>query len=73
MNTLHITICPSCGSTKIRKVRRNWSGRFQGRSYTVRSLEFYECPACGEKVYDRQAMRKIERHSPAFAKTHAHS
>ena len=73
MNTLQITICPSCGSTKIRKVRRNWSGCFQGRSYTVRSLEFYECPVCGEKVYDRQAMRKIERHSPAFAKTHAHS
>jgi len=73
MNTLHITICPSCGSTKIRKVRRNWSGRFQARPYTVRSLEFYECPVCGEKVYDRQAMRKIERHSPAFAKTHAHS
>ena len=73
MNTLQITICPSCGSTKIRKVRRNWSGRFQGRSYTVRSLEFYECPVCGEKVYDRQAMRKIERHSPAFARTHTPS
>jgi YgiT-type zinc finger domain-containing protein len=73
MNALHITNCPSCGSSKIRKVRRNWSGRFQGRSYTVRALEFYECPACAERVYDRQAMRKIERHSPAFAKTHAHS
>ena len=73
MNTLQITICPSCGSTKIRKVRRNWSGRFQGRSYTVRALEFYECPVCDEKVYDRQAMRKIERQSPAFARTHTHS
>lgn len=71
MNTLRITVCPSCGSSKIKKVRRNWSGKFQGRSYTVRSLEFYECPACAERVYDRQAMRKIEAQSPAFARPHA--
>jgi YgiT-type zinc finger domain-containing protein len=71
MNALHITICPSCGSPKIKKVRRNWSGKHQGRSYTVASLEFYECPACGEKVYDREAMRRIEEHSPSFAKAHA--
>ena len=31
--------------------------------------EFHECPACGEKVYDREAMRKIEAHYPAFSKT----
>jgi YgiT-type zinc finger domain-containing protein len=68
---LRITVCPSCGSSKIKKVRRNWPGKFQGQCYTVPSLEFYECPVCGEKVYDRQATRKIEDHSPAFAKTHA--
>jgi len=37
--------------------------------YTVEELEFYECPDCGEKVYDRDAMRTIEANSPAFAKT----
>jgi len=71
METLRITVCPSCGSTKIKKVCRDWSGEFQGRSYTVSSLEFYECPVCGERVYDRQAMRRIEEHSPAFDKVHA--
>ncbi|MEI6082989.1 MAG: hypothetical protein WCS70_01665 [Verrucomicrobiota bacterium] len=25
----------------------------------------------GERLYDRDAMRKIEAHSPAYAKTHA--
>jgi YgiT-type zinc finger domain-containing protein len=65
---LRITTCPTCGSNKIKKARRNWSGEFQGQCYTVPSLEFYECPVCGEKVYDRQAMRKIEEHSPASAK-----
>ncbi len=70
MDTLQITVCPSCGSTRIKKVCRDWSGEFDGRTYTVPSLEFYECPACGEKVYDRQAMRQIQQHSPAFARTH---
>jgi len=70
---LKITICPSCGSGNIRKVRRTWRGEFQGQRYSVPSLEFYECPDCGEKVYDREAMRKIEAHSPAFQKAHAGS
>jgi predicted RNA-binding Zn-ribbon protein involved in translation (DUF1610 family) len=37
----------------------------------VEKLEFHECPACGEKVYDREAMRAIEDKSPAFTKTTA--
>jgi len=65
---LRITICPSCGSEKIQLVRRDWVGKFQGQTYTVPQLEFYECPACGEKVYDRQAMRRIEAYSPAFVR-----
>jgi len=63
---LNIKICPSCGGTKIRKVRGNWTGVFKGETYTVPNLEYYECPDCGEKVYDREAMRQIEAHSPAF-------
>ena len=66
-----ITTCPSCGSEKIKKVKKNWKGEFQGRTYTVPALEYHECPSCGEKIYDREAMRKIESHSPAFAKEHA--
>ena len=71
MSTLRIAVCPSCGSTKIKKARHHWSSEFEGRSYTVPSLEFYDCPVCGEKVYDRDAMRKIEDHSPAFARERA--
>ncbi len=64
-----IKTCPTCGSDKIKQVRGTWIGEFKGRSYSVRNLEDYECPHCGEKVYDREAMRKIEGHSPAFAKS----
>jgi len=65
---IRITICPTCGSDKIKRVRRNWTGRVQGKTYTVADLEYSECPDCGERVYDREAMRKIEAHSPAFSK-----
>ncbi len=64
-----ITSCPSCGSKNIKKVRRNWTGEHEGQTYTVEKLAYHECPDCGEKVYDREAMRRIEASSPAFAKS----
>jgi len=63
---LKITVCPSCGSQKIKKVRRDWTGTYHDQGYVVPKLAFYECPQCGEKVYDREAMRRIEARSPAF-------
>jgi YgiT-type zinc finger domain-containing protein len=71
--TVQITICPSCGSDKIRKVRQDWAGKVGKQDYTVPSLEFYECPDCGERIYDRHAMRRIEACSPAYAKKHTGS
>lgn len=65
---LKIQVCPSCGSEQIHEVRRNWSGKFKGRQYTVPQLRFFECPACGESVFDPEAMRQIESRSPAFAR-----
>jgi len=68
-----ITRCPSCDSARIEKVRRKWTGKYNGRVYTVEKLEFYECPDCHEQVYDPKAMRAIEAKSPAFAKSVAAS
>lgn len=67
---LKITICPSCGGGKAKKVRRNWTESFKGKKYTVRNLQYYECPNCSERLYDHDSMRKIEAHSPAFERTH---
>jgi YgiT-type zinc finger domain-containing protein len=58
--TLKISSCPTCGSRRIRKVRRSLAGTYRGRKYTVPELEFFECPDCGEKVYGREAIREIE-------------
>lgn len=62
-----ITICPTCGSPRIQHVQKDFTDKFQGQCYTVPMVEFYECPDCGEKLYDRTAMRKIEAYSPEFA------
>lgn len=65
-----ITRCPSCGSKKIKKVRKAVRGRFKGRPYTAPNVEFHECPDCGERIYGPEAMRKIEAHraKPARAR-----
>ena len=62
---LEIRTCPSCGG-RIKRVRKKWQGTADGRKYSVPSLEFYECPNCGEKVYDAAAMQRIEAASPAL-------
>ena len=63
---LQIKTCPTCGSSKIRRVVRNITRKYKGQTYTVPKVSYYDCPNCGEKVYDREAMRRIESHSPAF-------
>lgn len=68
---IKIIICPTCGSDKIKKVCRNWTSKAQSKTYTVPNLEYYECPYCDEKIYDREAMQKIESYSPVFAKKQA--
>jgi len=68
-NKLLIKTCPICGSDKIGRVVRDITRNYKGQNYTVPKVEYYDCPNCGEKVYDREAMRKIEAYSPAYRKT----
>jgi len=64
---LEITTCPTCGGKRIRRLRQDWKDEYQGVAYEVPDLEYFECPDCGEKIYDRSAMRKIEAHLPALS------
>jgi YgiT-type zinc finger domain-containing protein len=67
---LKIKTCPTCGSAGIKKMKKDWKGEYQGKTYTVPTLSFYECPDCGERVYDRDAMHRIEEKSPPLGKAH---
>jgi YgiT-type zinc finger domain-containing protein len=64
---LKITICPNCGSKKLKAVQRDLVRSIRGQRYTVPALEFHECPTCGEKLFGPDAMRKIQSFSPAYA------
>jgi len=46
-------------------VRRDWTETVEGEAYTVPDLEFYECPGCGEQVFDTRALHRIAAASPA--------
>jgi YgiT-type zinc finger domain-containing protein len=65
---LKLSYCPTCGSDKIKVVKRDLERRVHGIAYTIPALEFEECPVCGEKVFAPEAVCKIEAHSPSFAK-----
>jgi YgiT-type zinc finger domain-containing protein len=59
---IDIKTCPTCGSKRIRKVKRTVTRTSRGRQFTVPQLTFHECPVCGEQVYSPEAMDKIEAH-----------
>jgi YgiT-type zinc finger domain-containing protein len=71
--TVRITECPTCGSKKIKRVQRNLTEEAHGREYTVPALHFYECPSCGEQVYEPEAMRKIEAYRAASTEQARHA
>ena len=68
VRTFQVNACPSCGSTTIRAVKGDWSGSYRGKRYVVKDLRYFQCPRCGEKVYDPSAMRRIQAVSPGFSK-----
>lgn len=63
---MEITICPVCGG-KVKKVKEDWVGIFKDQEYVVPELEYYICEDCGEKIYPREALKKIETYSPAYS------
>ncbi len=64
--SLNITHCPTCGSDQIKPVCRDWTGVAKGQTYVLPALMFYECPVCGERIFEREALIRIQTASPAF-------
>ena len=68
---IDLKTCPTCGSKRIRRVRRTVTRSSRGRRYTVPNLTFHECPDCGEQVYSPAAMEKIEANRAKLTKASA--
>ena len=65
-----IKTCPTCGSDAIEMVVKDVIRKYKSQTYTVPAVGFYECSNCGEKVYDKAAIQKIEAYSPAYHHKH---
>jgi len=65
---LKLTKCPKCASVRIKLVTRDVVREFEGRKYKVKRVAFHECPACDERVYGPESLRKMEAALPAFEK-----
>ena len=61
-----IKTCPTCGSDKIQWVVKDITRKYKQQTYTAPAVQFYECSNCGEKIYDKIAIRKIAEYSPAY-------
>ena len=57
---LKLKTCPTCGSRRVRQVREDVTFNIRGRRHIVRDLQFIRCDACGEKLFDLEASRKID-------------
>ena len=61
---INLKRCPTCGSSRIRKVRKTVRRTARGRAFSVPCLVFHECLSCGEQVFSPHAMEKIEARRP---------
>jgi hypothetical protein len=64
---LKITICPTCESANIKKVRRNCNGQAKGHSYTVPNLEYYDARTVAKRFMIAKPCAGIQEFSPAFS------
>jgi YgiT-type zinc finger domain-containing protein len=57
---MKVKTCPTCGSKRIERQTGDLNLTINGKTKTVRLVEMEICPKCGEKLFDHEAMRKIE-------------
>lgn len=56
----HLKICPTCGSKKIRLIKKDLAFTHRGKEVIVSQVECEECPECGEVITDYAANQYID-------------
>lgn len=56
----HLKICPTCGSRKIRLMKKDLTFTHRHRTIVVPRVECEECPDCGEVITDYAANQYID-------------
>ena len=66
-----LKLCPTCGSPKIRLIKKDLIFTRQEREIVVPRVECEECPACGEVITDYAANQYID--SVVFGQERRHA
>jgi YgiT-type zinc finger domain-containing protein len=56
---LVIRTCPTCGSKRIRRVKRDIESSRGGKAFLAHGIEVSECPDCGERLFSIEAIDEI--------------
>jgi YgiT-type zinc finger domain-containing protein len=51
--------CPTCGHRPMTRVVRDVETKSEGVAVVVRKVQVDECPKCGERLYDLEALRRV--------------
>ena len=68
MKPLVITTCPTCGSKRIRAVKRDMTITRRGQAYDVKGIPVEDCPACGERLFGMRSFAAIDEQIEANGK-----
>jgi YgiT-type zinc finger domain-containing protein len=60
MRTSTLRRCPSCGSRRIRRMKKSFRAKVGTRTVTIPDLEREICPVCKEEFFDREANTVID-------------
>jgi putative zinc finger/helix-turn-helix YgiT family protein len=52
-------MCASCGSEKVKKVRRDYATKYNQVPISIEGAEMYECSACGERFFTPEQARAV--------------
>lgn len=68
MSKLWIKTCPTCGSKRIRRIKRDIESRRGVDPYVAHDIEIEECPDCGERLFSPDALAAIRDQQPDITK-----
>lgn len=54
-------LCPTCGVGRMLRVVREVTTTVGRKTISVPDVEVDECPKCGERLYDLQALQRIRQ------------
>jgi YgiT-type zinc finger domain-containing protein len=59
MTNLVIKTCPTCGSNRIRRVKRDIESKRAGQNFIAQDIEIEECANCGERLFSPESLEQI--------------